>query len=408
MLEHFFSEEKADELSHGPMGAYLPRLAVKLIDCDYGKTQGRRILLTAVAYGEWLHQHEITLENAGKSEAEEYAAIVGRNSAGRIRQNSRGLTRVVEYLRPFGVLNRPEPPTLADEWISRFDEYCRRVRGLAVSTRSRYFRFVRLFIARFAGDHEPDWSRLTGHDVAQFAKAELAKVRVLKKTIVTSLRTFLRFLISEGLVARGLLRAIPRIRCWRYANLPEPLTLEQHARVMEAVQSPESGCVRDRAFIALLAQLGVRGCELRHLRLEEIDWQAGTIHIRRTKTGGERKLPLPAVAGELLADYVKNHRPKSIDREVFLRLASPHRPMGTSTPTNLVREFLTRLGFTGQRLGSHCFRHTAATLMVCNGCTLKEVADVLGHKSISTTGIYVKLNQPALQEVAMPWIGAGI
>jgi site-specific recombinase XerD len=46
--------------------------------------------------------------------------------------------------------------------------------------------------------------------------------------------------------------------------------------------------------------------------------------------------------------------------------------------------------------------------MVCNGSTLKEVADVLGHKSMATTGIYVKLNQPALQEVAMPWIGAGI
>ena len=408
MLEHFFSEEKADELSQGPMGAYLPRLAVKLIDCDYSRKQGCRILQTAAAYGEWLGQHEIALENAGESDAAEYAAVVGRKTSGRIRENSRGLTRVIEYLRPLGILNRPEQPTIADAWITRFDEYCRRVRGLAVSTRTRYFRFVRLFITRIAGDGEPDWSTLTGHDVAQFAKAELAKVRALKKTIVTSLRTFLRFLILEGLIARGLLRAIPRIRCWRYANLPEPLSVERHAKVMDAVQSPESGCVRDRAFIALLAQLGVRGGELRHLRLEEIDWQAGTIHIRRTKTGSERKLPLPAITGALLADYVKNHRPRSVDREVFLRLASPHRPMGSSTPTNLVREYLTRLGFTGQRLGSHCFRHTAATLMVCNGSTLKEVADVLGHKSIATTGIYVKLNQPALQQVAMPWIGAGI
>ena len=202
------------------MGAYLPRLAVKLIGCGYGNKQACRILLTAAAYGEWLTQHCIALENAGRAEAQEYAAVVGRKVSGRLRENSRGLTRVIEYLRPFGILNRPEPPTIADEWITRFDEYCRRVRGLAVSTRTRYFRFVRLFITRIAGDGQPDWSTLTGHDVAQFAKTELAKVRVLKKTIVTSLRTFLRFLISEGLIARGLLRAIPRIRCWRYANLP--------------------------------------------------------------------------------------------------------------------------------------------------------------------------------------------
>ena len=57
------------------MGAYLPRLAVKLIGCGYGNKQACRILLTAAAYGEWLTQHCIALENAGRAEAQEYAPL---------------------------------------------------------------------------------------------------------------------------------------------------------------------------------------------------------------------------------------------------------------------------------------------------------------------------------------------
>ena len=80
-------------------------------------------------------------------------------------------------------------------------------------------------------------------------------------------------------------------------------------------------------------------------------------------------------------------------------------PFGTSAATYLVRQFLERIGLNGPRLGSHCFRHTAATLMVRNGASIKQVADVLGHQSIATTQIYVKLDQPSLQCVALPWPG---
>jgi integrase/recombinase XerD len=55
--------------------------------------------------------------------------------------------------------------------------------------------------------------------------------------------------------------------------------------------------------------------------------------------------------------------------------------------------------------GAHLFRHTAASQMVCRGASFKEVADVLGHQSLQTTGIYAKLDLAALAQVALPWPG---
>lgn len=174
---------------------------------------------------------------------------------------------------------------------------------------------------------------------------------------------------------------------------------------MKACQSETNGTRRDRAFVALLATLGVRGGELRQLRLEDIDWTEGKVKIKGSKSGRERVLPLPSEAGTLLADYLQHERPLSPYREVFLTSMAPRQPLGTGGTTYLVHQFLKRCGIEGPRLGTHCFRHTAATLMVRNGATLKEVADVLGHCSIATTSIYVKLDQPSLEGVAMPWPG---
>lgn len=154
------------------------------------------------------------------------------------------------------------------------------------------------------------------------------------------------------MIARGVLRAIPKIRSWRYSGLPEPLTTEEHEMVLKACQSESAGTRRDRAFIALLALLGVRGIELRTLRLEDIDWREGVIRVRCAKTNRERILPLPKLAGALLADYIQHERPQSVFREVFLTKLSPRVPFGCAAASYLVHQFLARIGIRGARLGS--------------------------------------------------------
>jgi site-specific recombinase XerD len=289
--------------------------------------------------------------------------------------------------------------------MREFEENQRTVRGLKEATYAAYRRFLVPFILGICHDGPPEWKEINGPYIAQFITGRLKPARGLRRTMVAAIRNFLRFLIMKGLIARGFLRSIPKIKSWRYSNLPHPLTMEEHELVLKACQSEASGCRRDRAFVALLALLGLRGGEVRELRLEDIDWKEGVLHIRSGKARRERVLPLPQVAGELLADYMRLERPQSVYREVFLTVLSPRVPLGCRAATYLVRQFLERIGLNGPRLGSHCFRHTAATLMVRNGASIKQVADVLGHQSIATTQIYVKLDQPSLQCVALPWPG---
>jgi site-specific recombinase XerD len=87
---------------------------------------------------------------------------------------------------------------------------------------------------------------------------------------------------------------------------------------------------------------------------------------------------------------------------------TPRRPLGDCVTTTFVKIFLNKIGLDGPGRGCHSFRHTAATLMVQNGASLKEVADVLGHRSLASTSIYIKLDEPSLRDVALPWKGGNV
>jgi len=143
------------------------------------------------------------------------------------------------------------------------------------------------------------------------------------------------------------------------------------------------------------------------LCLEDIDWYEGRIVIRARKTHHDRVLPLSQDVGRAVADYLCGGRPATTSRIVFLQGRAPFRPFADAAAiSRIAARALRRVGVTGSaRLGAHTFRHTAASQMVNRGVSFKDVADVLGHQSLQTTGIYAKLNLVTLAEVALPWIG---
>jgi site-specific recombinase XerD len=408
MLQLFFSnDEICEDLLSGPMGPYLPSLAVKLSELGYSRGQARRLLRTADALGRWLQQQGVGLTEATATHVRAYAKSKPRTPAGKFPDTATGLTHVVEFLKPWGILCQPLLPcSPADQLLQKFHEYLQTVRGLALATRRGYSRYLRRFLKGIFGDGPLDWSRLTTSGVCHFVETEIKHTRGGKGTVVSSMRTFLRFLVSEGLISKSLIQAVPRVRRWYAATLPHHLSAEELQNVLAACQSPWAGSRRERAFVLLLARLGVRGGEARQLCLEDIEWTGGLIHIRRAKTHRERVLPLPADVGALLADYLQHERPRSPYREVFLTASTPHRPITNACgSTWMVQQFLERIGVHGHRLGTHCLRHTAATQMVRNGASLKDVADVLGHRSLRTTGLYVKLDELSLERAALPWPG---
>ena len=126
------------------------------------------------------------------------------------------------------------------------------------------------------------------------------------------------------------------------------------------------------------------------------------------KSRRARTLPLPHDVGQALVAYIRDGRPPSTSRHVFLRSRPPFRALTGAAVWAIVRQAFTRAGLVvPPGIASHLFRHTVASQMVNQGASFKEVADVLGHQSIQTTGMYAKLDRETLAAVALPW-GGGV
>ena len=111
--------------------------------------------------------------------------------------------------------------------------------------------------------------------------------------------------------------------------------------------------------------------------------------------------------GEALADYVLHARPKSGSQRVFLQHRPPVRPIeGSTIISRIVRTALERVGIAlPPVVGAHLIRHSLATQLVSQRRPINEIADLLGHRSIDTTAIYVKVALPQLADVALPFPG---
>jgi site-specific recombinase XerD len=217
------------------------------------------------------------------------------------------------------------------------------------------------------------------------------------------MRALIRFLAAEGIVSPNLARAIPVIRDWKHATLPKHFSAEQLDRVLTVCRDDSALSFRNRAMVLLMARLGMRSCEVRQLQLEDIDWAAGVIRVHLGKSRYERSLPLPEDAGTAIVSYLRKERQPCSNRTIFLRTVPPFGPM--HEVWTIAKRVLKKAGITGVRVGAHHFRHTAATQMVRQGASFKEVADVLGHRSLETTAIYAKLDAHCLAQVALPWPG---
>jgi integrase/recombinase XerD len=207
--------------------------------------------------------------------------------------------------------------------------------------------------------------------------------------------------IRPGLEAAAL--APPQ---WKYAALPARLTPEEVERVLAVYRDGSAISLRNHAILVLLARLGLRAQDVVSLRLDDIDWADGYFDLRPGKSHRARSLPLPHDVGQAIVAYLQDGRPQSASRQVFLCSRPPFRSLISASVWAIVRHAFTRAGIiVPPGIASHIFRHTVASHLVNHGASFKDVADVLGHQSIETTGIYAKLDMETLAAVALPWGG---
>lgn len=298
------------------------------------------------------------------------------------------------------------PDHVAEE-LRRYDEYLRDVRGLAVGTRRDGGRLVgRLLREKFVG--QPiDISRLRPNDVRRFLAEELEPHRShsFASHLTSALRSYFRYRTTCGDQVGKLMAVIATPVHWKLASLPRALKPDEVRRLLTAFGGVHRWPKRGYAIVRCALDMGLRCGEIAHLMIGDIDWRAGTVTLRGTKSRRQDILPLPMETGQALADYLQHERPASSHPALFVRRSgSCDRPITSTAVQNVIKRACRRTGLPS--CSAHALRHTLACRLVENGCSLKEVADVLRHRSLNSTLIYAKLDTPKLSTVPLPWPGS--
>jgi integrase/recombinase XerD len=146
----------------------------------------------------------------------------------------------------------------------------------------------------------------------------------------------------------------------------------------------------------LLAVYGLRAGEVKLLRLDDFDWEKELLSVSCSKTRRQRIFPLSRPVGDAVLLYVRQVRPRTRHREVFLKF--------DGHPLNdiyaIVSPRLRQLGVPIPHFGPHALRHACATHLLAEGCSLKQIGDQLGHQDTDSTRIYAKVDIVGLRKVA--------
>ncbi|RZF23521.1 integrase [Paraburkholderia sp. UYCP14C] len=298
------------------------------------------------------------------------------------------------------------PAHIADE-LHRYDAYLRDVRGLATETRKNRLRVVGLLL-RYKFEHcAVDLGTLRPDDIHKFISIQLgagASTSYASHLAVT-LRCYLRYRTVCGDITGKLFTVILSPVHWKLASLPRTLKQEEVVRLLDTVAGAQHWPKRSYAIVRLALDLGLRSGEIAHLMLHDIDWHAGTVILRGTKSLRQDVMPLPIESGQALADYLQQERPMTCHPAVFVRrIAGRDEPITPMAVQKLIKRACCRIGL--PHYSAHALRHTLACRLVENGSSLKEVADLLRHRSLNSTLIYAKLDTPKLAAVALPWPGS--
>ena len=220
--------------------------------------------------------------------------------------------------------NSPEASTFSahiTEELRRYDEHLRDVRGLAAGTRKGRLRIIGWLLEGKFKHREIVFARMRPDDVRQFLARRLAKHQSASNASqhATALRSYLRYRATCGDQVGKLAAVISNPVHWRLATLPRALNVEDADRLLDAAAAARKMPKRAYAIVRLALDLGLRSGEVAHLNLNDIDWQAGTLMLRGTKSLRQDVLPLPEETGKALADYLQHERPAIRHPAVFVR-----------------------------------------------------------------------------------------
>jgi integrase/recombinase XerD len=295
-----------------------------------------------------------------------------------------------------------ESDRLPDPHQQEIDALCRYMdseRGLSPATIATQRHHLKQF---FKYARKKQLSKLTLVDVERFFVflGKQGWTRAGIRGIAHYLRRFFRYGEQRGWTKRGIADSIHGPRVYQHEQLPLGPSWPDVQRLLASTETNRKVDIRDRPILLLLAVYGLRVSEVQRLRLEDVNWDQKTLTITATKQRSARVCPLIPSLADAISRYIREVRPPTGHREIFLRMYAPRRPFRHGGLYGIVARRFERLGIKSPRTGPHSLRHACATHLLAQGLTLTEVGGHLGHRCADSTRIYAKVDMPALREVA--------
>lgn len=318
------------------------------------------------------------------------------------------VNRLADYLRTSGLFEAPAETAIYQPLLGAYLRWLEEHQHAAPGTIELRACSVGQFLRWLGPQATPQGcSELTPETVECFFLTYARhKGRAARRSMQAALRTFFRFCLQQGYIQQSLDRAVPTLRCYKLATVPRGLSNEQALKLLQCIDRHSHAGRRDYAICQLLYTYGVRGGQVRALRLEDVDWAGDRILFKALKRGKDTWLPLTWAVGESLLDYLQNTRPCGQASHLFVTLRAPYRALQYSnTLSNRIAYHLQAANIEIACPGAHAFRHGFATRMLAQGHSLKAIADVLGHRHLGSTFIYTKVDFEHLNQVALPWPG---
>jgi site-specific recombinase XerD len=395
-------------LKSGPHGQLIELYAARLVKDGLARHGTWRCLNVASGLVSWIASSRSKLTDLDERIIERYL----RHRAGKqsIQPGDQAaLKRLLSVLRDVGTI-RPAalaPITPQDQIFEEFSDYLRSERGLAPKSIIRHLPFIRRFLREVCPADANDLCKISQEDVTRYIERHAQDWSAASgKAMCWSLRAFLRYLHHRGLNPLALAGCVPSIRRWKLASLPTYLSAAQVQKVLDGCDRTTALGRRDYAILMMLAKLGLRANEVATLALDDIDWRSGEMLVR-AKGRQRARMPMPPDVGAAVVAYLRDGRPTSSCRRLFLRTLAPNVGFASGCAiTMIAKTALERAGIRGYaHQGAHIFRHSLATELLRSGATLSEIGLLLRHESQDTTRIYAKVDIEALRTLSLPWPG---
>lgn len=205
-------------------------------------------------------------------------------------------------------------------------------------------------------------------------------------TKLRAVRAFLNFLVTHGYIKRSPMESIQMLK--HDKNAIETLTIAQVRALLNACNLRTFVGYCDYTIISQFLETGIRVFELVNIDVQDVDLQAGLIHIKQVKSNLARSVPIQRAMKNILLRYMRlrGHLPTN---RLFVTLSGT--PLSKRQVQKRITDYGKKAGIKGVRVSPHTIRHTFAKLAVMNGANAFHLQAILGHTTLDMTKTYVNL-----------------